>query len=47
MFSPCFAGRLSAPGIPISVPLTNPVGWHVKWEGKDTHWMQAEACDLV
>lgn len=31
----------------ISVPITNPIGCNVKWEGKDKHWMPAEACDLV
>jgi len=31
----------------ISVPITNPIGCNVKWEGKDAHWMPAEACDLV
>lgn len=34
-------------GRPISVPLTNPIGCNVKWEGKDAHWMPADACDLV
>ena len=34
-------------GKPISVPLTNPLGCNVKWEGQDAHWMPAEACDLV
>jgi peroxiredoxin len=34
-------------GKPIRVPLTNPIGCNVKWEGKDAHWMPAEACDLV
>ncbi len=34
-------------GKPISVPLTNPLGCNVKWEGQDEHWMPAEACDLV
>lgn len=34
-------------GKPVSVPLTNPIGCNVKWEGKDAHWMPAEACDLV
>ncbi len=29
------------------VPLTNPIGCNVKWEGQDHHWMPAEACDLV
>jgi len=31
----------------ISVPVTNPIGCNVKWEGKDKHWMPPEACDLV
>ncbi len=34
-------------GKPISVPVTNPIGCNVKWEGRDAHWMPAEACDLV
>jgi len=34
-------------GKPISVALTNPIGCNVKWEGKDAHWMPADACDLV
>lgn len=34
-------------GKPISVPLTNPIGCNVKWEGHDAHWMPSEACDLV
>jgi len=34
-------------GKTISVPLTNPIGCNVKWEGKDPHWMPIEACDLV
>lgn len=34
-------------GKPISVPLTNPLGCNVKWDGKDAHWMPEEACDLV
>jgi peroxiredoxin len=34
-------------GKPVSVPLTNPLGCNVKWEGQDAHWMPAEACDLV
>lgn len=34
-------------GQPLSVPQTNPIGCNVKWEGKDAHWMPAEACDLV
>ncbi|MBA3957142.1 MAG: thioredoxin family protein [Parachlamydiaceae bacterium] len=31
----------------ISVPVTNPLGCNVKWEGKDRHWMPPEACNLV
>ncbi len=34
-------------GSPISIPLTNPIGCNVKWEGKEKHWMPPEACDLV
>lgn len=34
-------------GKTVSVPLTNPVGCNVKWEGKAAHWMPDEACDLV
>lgn len=34
-------------GKKISVPLTNPIGCNVKWDGKDAHWMPEEACDLV
>ena len=34
-------------GNPVSIPLTNPIGCNVKWEGKDAHWMPPEACDLV
>ena len=34
-------------GKQISVPVTNPIGCNVKWEGKDKHWMPADACDLV
>lgn len=34
-------------GKPVSVPLTNPIGCNIKWEGKDAHWMPPEACDLV
>jgi peroxiredoxin len=32
---------------PVAVPLTNPVGCNVKWDGKEAHWMPPEACDLV
>ena len=34
-------------GKPVSVPLTNPIGCNVKWEGKEAHWMPPDACDLV
>ena len=30
-----------------ATPVTNPIGCNVKWDGKDAHWMPAEACDLV
>ena len=31
----------------ISVPVTNPIGCNIKWEGKEAHWMPVEACDLI
>ena len=34
-------------GKPLSVPMANPIGCNVKWDGKDAHWMPSEACDLV
>lgn len=34
-------------GKPVSVPVTNPIGCNIKWEGKDAHWMPPDACDLV
>ena len=34
-------------GKPVSVPMTNPIGCNVKWDGQDAHWMPADACDLV
>ncbi len=34
-------------GQEVSVPVTNPIGCNVKWEGKDKHWMPADACDLI
>ena len=34
-------------GKDISVKVTNPIGCNVKWEGKEKHWMPADACDLV
>lgn len=34
-------------GRSVSVPVTNPIGCNVKWEGRDAHWMPPDACDLV
>ncbi|MBV7332228.1 thioredoxin family protein [Chloroflexi bacterium TSY] len=34
-------------GQAIGVPITNPIGCNVKWDGKDAHWIPEEACDLV
>ncbi len=34
-------------GKKVRVPVTNPIGCNVKWEGRDPHWMPADACDLV
>ncbi len=34
-------------GVPVSVPVTNPIGCNVKWEGREQHWMPPEACDLA
>jgi peroxiredoxin len=34
-------------GKPVSIPLTNPIGCNVKWDGMDAHWMPEEACDLL
>ena len=34
-------------GKEVSVPVTNPIGCTVKWAGKDSHWMPADAVDLV
>jgi hypothetical protein len=31
----------------VSVPITNPIGCNIKWDGKDRKWMPADACDLV
>jgi peroxiredoxin len=31
----------------VSIALTNPIGCNIKWEGKEAHWMPADACDLV
>lgn len=38
--------ELSA-GNEVSTPVTNPIGCNIKWEGKDKHWMPADACDLI
>ncbi|MCF3648720.1 thioredoxin family protein [Synoicihabitans lomoniglobus] len=34
-------------GRPVGTPQTNPIGCNVKWDGKDAHWMPADACDLI
>jgi peroxiredoxin len=34
-------------GKPISVPVTNPIGCNIKWDGRDAHWMPPDACDMV
>jgi len=34
-------------GQQVSVPVINPIGCNIKWEGKERHWMPPEACDLV
>lgn len=34
-------------GSPIQIPVTNPIGCNIKWEGKPKHWMPPEACDLI
>ena len=34
-------------GKPVEIPLTNPIGCNVKWDGKPASWMPPEACDLV
>lgn len=31
----------------VELKVTNPIGCNVKWDGKDKHWMPAEACDLI
>ncbi len=56
--SPCDARRITentldivlnalTSGAPSPVEATNPIGCNVKWDGRDAHWMPAEACDLV
>jgi len=34
-------------GQQVSVPVTNPIGCNIKWEGRERHWMPDDACDLV
>lgn len=34
-------------GKAVSQPQTNPIGCNVKWDGKEPHWMPADACDLT
>jgi peroxiredoxin len=34
-------------GKDICPKVTNPIGCNIKWEGKDAHWMPADACDLI
>ncbi|MDX2429354.1 MAG: thioredoxin family protein [Bacteroides sp.] len=34
-------------GESIPVAITNPIGCNVKWDGKEKHWMPADACDLI
>ena len=34
-------------GMEINIKKTNPIGCNIKWEGKDKHWMPADACDLI
>jgi peroxiredoxin len=34
-------------GKEISIPITNPIGCNIKWEGQEAHWMPPDACDLV
>ncbi len=34
-------------GEAITNPITNPIGCNVKWDGKEKHWMPADACDLA
>jgi peroxiredoxin len=34
-------------GRSISIPMTNPIGCNIKWEGRDAHWRPPEASDLV
>ena len=34
-------------GKELTLSATNPIGCNVKWDGKEKHWMPADACDLV
>lgn len=34
-------------GKEITLPVTNPIGCNIKWDGMDKHWMPVDACDLV
>ncbi len=34
-------------GKEISTPITNSIGRNIKQEGKDAHWMPADACGLI
>jgi peroxiredoxin len=34
-------------GREVAVPVTNPIGCNVKWQGREHKWMPPEACDLV
>ena len=34
-------------GRAVSIPVTNPIGCTIKWEGMEKQWMPPEACDLV
>jgi len=34
-------------GKEITIKLTNPIGCNIKWDGREKHWMPAEAADLV
>ena len=38
---------LAVTGVNITVPITNPIGCNIKWDGKPAHWMPVEACDLI
>lgn len=34
-------------GKEVTLQVTNPIGCNVKWDGKEKHWMPADACDLI